>query len=52
MAHYCEKDDVSLNVSEHEFRLPQDILTLLQLVSNDVELLTAIKPGRDRAAET
>jgi hypothetical protein len=38
------------DVSGYEFRLPQDILTFLQFVSNDVELLSTIKPGRDRAA--
>ncbi len=31
--------------------MSQERLTLLQLVSNDVELQAAIKPGRDRAAE-
>ena len=39
-------------ISRHEFRLPQKRLTFLQLVSNDVELLAAVKPRRDRAAET
>src|SRR3954467_10001849 len=36
-----------------EFRLAQkNRLTLFQLVSNDIEFLTPVDPGRDRASET